>query len=47
MNARAPTDRVSEGVAKGVKVVGLANHPVNVGIEGVFSEDSTADGRIA
>ena len=45
--ARAPTDRVSKGVAKGVKIVGLANHPVNIEIEGVFFKDNIADKRIA
>ena len=44
--ARVPTSRVSEGVAEGVKIVGLANHPVDVGTEGVFLRNSTADGKI-
>ena len=43
---RAPINKVSKEIAKEIKIVELTNHPINIGIEGVFFKNNIINERI-
>ena len=44
--ARTPIDKVFKEIVKEVKIIELANHSINIKIEGIFSKNNIINKRI-